>query len=167
MKLDVKLEVTEDKQDADEFTMSTCADAVCRIWQINRTNLTNKIRQSWVTKPRFAFMYLSYYMTKNSTPIIGKFLGRDHTTILHGLRRAIELKRTDEEFAHNLEKAYRLARFYEKKRQRKIEALRNEITETIGRHIEKGELEAAIDRRVARKGYLRGDKVIFNSIYPE
>lgn len=167
MKLDVKLEVTEDKQDGDEFTMSTCADAVCRVWCISRETLLGKVRQKWVTHPRFAFMYLSYYMTKNSTPIVGRFLKRDHTTILHGLHRAIHLKRTDKEFAEKLEKAYRLARFYEKKRQRKIEALRNEITETIGRHVEKGELEAAVERRVARKGYLRGDQVVFLGIHPE
>ena len=168
MKLDIKLEVTEDRQDADEFTMSTCADAVCRVWGIKRSTLLSKTRPKWVVEPRHAFMYLAYYMTGNSTPIIGRFLGgRDHTTIIHGHRRASELKRADKEFAHKLEKAYRLARFYEKKRRRKVEALKNEITQTIGRHVERGELEAAVERRVARKGYLRGDQVVFNSVYPE
>ena len=83
MKLDIKLEVTEDKQDADEFTMSTCADAVCRVWGIKRSTLLSKTRPKWVVEPRHAFMYLAYYMTGNSTPIIGRFLGgRDHTTII-------------------------------------------------------------------------------------
>ena len=169
MKLDVnvQMEVVEDKEDLDEFTMATCCDAVCRVWGVRRSTLRGKLRTRDVTYPRFAFMYLAYYMTKCSSPVVGRFLGRDHTTILNGLRRAIQIKKEDKEFARKLEVAYRLARFYEKKRKRKIEVLRNEITETIGRQIKDGELEKAVERRVEAKGYLRGDKIVFNSVYPE
>jgi chromosomal replication initiator protein len=49
-------------------------------------------------------MYLAKQMTSRSLPEIGrKFGGRDHTTVLHAVRKVEELKATDSAFAEDLE----------------------------------------------------------------
>ncbi len=45
-------------------------------------------------------MYLSKELTELSLPIIGRhFGGRDHTTVLHAVRKIAELIKTDSELA--------------------------------------------------------------------
>ena len=49
-------------------------------------------------------MYLSKQLTSRSLPEIGRrFGGRDHTTVMHGVRRIEELKQSDSQIAEDLE----------------------------------------------------------------
>ena len=49
-------------------------------------------------------MYLSKQLTSRSLPEIGrKFGGRDHTTVMHAVRKVEELKATDSGFAEDVE----------------------------------------------------------------
>jgi chromosomal replication initiator protein len=49
-------------------------------------------------------MYLSKQLTSRSLPEIGrKFGGRDHTTVMHAVRRIEELKDTDPALAEDVE----------------------------------------------------------------
>jgi chromosomal replication initiator protein len=63
------------------------------------TELKGDSRYTELVRARWAVM-LAMRERGVSTPRIGAALGgRDHTTVLHGLRRAIELKRKDPLFA--------------------------------------------------------------------
>ena len=49
-------------------------------------------------------MFLSKQLTSRSLPEIGRrFGGRDHTTVMHGVRRIEELKAQDGQIAEDLE----------------------------------------------------------------
>lgn len=49
-------------------------------------------------------MYLAKQMTSRSLPEIGRrFGGRDHTTVMHGVKRIEELKIQDSQVADDLE----------------------------------------------------------------
>jgi len=57
-----------------------------------------------VARPRQVAMYLSKQLTSRSLPEIGrKFGGRDHTTVMHAVRKVEELKATDSSFAEDVE----------------------------------------------------------------
>lgn len=154
MKLDVKLEVKveDDVEDIETLTLGSALRAVSDVFGVDKEDLLSPRRAHYITTPRFALMYLGYYMTHNSTPMVGRFLGRDHTTIIHGCRRAIELKRSNKAFADRLEQAEELAKGYERERKKKHETFRKEIAERM---------ESAC-RGVALEGSLSGDKVVFD-----
>jgi chromosomal replication initiator protein len=49
-------------------------------------------------------MYLAKHLTSRSLPEIGRrFGGRDHTTVMHGVKRISELKLTDSQIADDIE----------------------------------------------------------------
>ena len=57
-----------------------------------------------VARPRQIAMYLSKQLTARSLPEIGrKFGGRDHTTVMHAVRKVEELKATDSGFGEDVE----------------------------------------------------------------
>jgi chromosomal replication initiator protein len=63
----------------------------------------SKRRPSSIAGPRQVAMYLAKEMTQKSLPEIGElFGGRDHTTVLHGVRKIALLRSTDTELNHAL-----------------------------------------------------------------
>jgi chromosomal replication initiator protein len=55
-------------------------------------------------RPRQIAMYLSKQLTTRSLPEIGRrFGGRDHTTVIHGVRRIEDLRGKDSQIADDLE----------------------------------------------------------------
>ena len=57
-----------------------------------------------VARPRQIAMFLSKQLTQRSLPEIGrKFGGRDHTTVMHAVRKVEELMATDQTFADDIE----------------------------------------------------------------
>jgi len=51
-----------------------------------------------VARPRQVAMYLAKQLTPRSLPEIGRrFGGRDHTTVIHAVRRIEKLRQTDAE----------------------------------------------------------------------
>ena len=71
---------------------------------LTRIALQAKNRQRAIARPRQMAMYLCKKLTTRSLPEIGKkFGGRDHTTILYGVRKIEELKAKDSQIADDLE----------------------------------------------------------------
>ncbi|HRK71777.1 MAG TPA: helix-turn-helix domain-containing protein, partial [Micropepsaceae bacterium] len=59
-------------------------------------DMTSERRARAVARPRQVAMYLAKRLTTRSLPEIGrKFGGRDHTTVLHAVRRIENLRSTD------------------------------------------------------------------------
>jgi chromosomal replication initiator protein len=57
-----------------------------------------------VARPRQVAMYLAKQLTPRSLPEIGrKFGGRDHTTVMHAVRKIEQLCETDASFAEDVE----------------------------------------------------------------
>lgn len=62
--------------------------AVCNHFNVSRTDLFSSRRTKNLSIPRFVISYLSQKMTLRSLPEIGRRMGgRDHTSILHGIRQ--------------------------------------------------------------------------------
>ena len=57
-----------------------------------------------VARPRQVAMYLAKQLTSRSLPEIGrKFGGRDHTTVMHAVRKIEELRAADRTLAEDIE----------------------------------------------------------------
>jgi chromosomal replication initiator protein len=62
------------------------------------------IRTTDVVRPRQIAMFLAKDLTPHSLPVIGrKFGGRDHTTVLHAVRKIEALRVSDETLAADLD----------------------------------------------------------------
>ena len=82
---------------------------VARHYNVSKTELLSNRRTRTIVKPRQVAMYLSKVMTPRSLPEIGRrFGGRDHTTVLHAVRKIEELSGTDNTLAQELELLRRL-----------------------------------------------------------
>jgi chromosomal replication initiator protein len=73
-------------------------------FNIRLSDLIGPKRVRTFARPRQIAMYLSKKMTSRSLPEIGRrFGGRDHTTVMHGVRKIEELKQKDSQIADDLE----------------------------------------------------------------
>ena len=76
---------------------------------VSKGDLVSARRTRSIVRPRQIAMFLSKTMTPRSLPEIGRrFGGRDHTTVLHAVRKVEELIRTDAQIAEDLETLKRL-----------------------------------------------------------
>jgi chromosomal replication initiator protein len=77
---------------------------VAEHYHIRLADLIGPKRLRSFARPRQVAMYLAKTMTSRSLPDIGRrFGGRDHTTIMHGVKRIEELKVADSQIADDLE----------------------------------------------------------------
>ena len=82
---------------------------VARHYNVSKTELLSNRRTRTIVKPRQVAMYLSKVMTPRSLPEIGRrFGGRDHTTVLHAVRKIEQLSGDDNTLAQELELLRRL-----------------------------------------------------------
>jgi chromosomal replication initiator protein len=82
---------------------------VARHYNVSKTELLSNRRTRTIVKPRQVAMYLSKVMTPRSLPEIGRrFGGRDHTTVLHAVRKIEHLSNDDNTLAQELELLRRL-----------------------------------------------------------
>ena len=82
---------------------------VARHYNVSKTELLSNRRTRTIVKPRQVAMYLAKVMTPRSLPEIGRrFGGRDHTTVLHAVRKIENLSGTDEKMEQELELLRRL-----------------------------------------------------------
>ena len=78
---------------------------------LKQADLLSPRRTRQVARPRQVGMYLAKQLTTRSYPDIGRrFGGRDHTTVLHGVRRIEELIGQDEQIARDVEALIRKLR---------------------------------------------------------
>ena len=82
---------------------------VAKHYNVSRADLLSQRRTANVVKPRQIAMYLAKTLTLRSLPEIGRrFGGRDHTTVLHAVRKIDGLIATDRALGEEIEALKRL-----------------------------------------------------------
>jgi chromosomal replication initiator protein len=77
---------------------------VARQYNVSRADLLSSRRTANVVRPRQVAMYLAKTLTLRSLPEIGRrFGGRDHTTVLHAVRKIENLVNNDGALAEEIE----------------------------------------------------------------
>jgi len=76
---------------------------VAEHFNIRLADMSSPRRARAVARPRQVAMYLAKHMTSRSLPEIGrKFGGRDHTTVMHAIRKIEELSAADSVLAEDI-----------------------------------------------------------------
>ncbi|MTI18552.1 chromosomal replication initiator protein DnaA [Rhodobacteraceae bacterium RKSG542] len=77
---------------------------VSKHYNVSKADLLSARRTRTIVRPRQIAMYLAKIMTPRSLPEIGRRFGnRDHTTVLHAVRKIEELQKADNGLAQELE----------------------------------------------------------------
>lgn len=85
-------------------TVDQIQKAVSEHYGLKQADLISERRARAVARPRQAAMWLAKQITTRSLPDIGRrFGGRDHTTVLHAVRRIEALKADDPVLSHDLD----------------------------------------------------------------
>jgi len=107
---EITLELTQDclsdvlKASDRKVTVEEIQRKVSEHYAIRLSDMIGPKRVRNYARPRQIAMYLAKHMTNRSLPEIGRrFGGRDHTTVMHGVRRIEELKTLDSQIADDLE----------------------------------------------------------------
>ncbi|HEY1752333.1 MAG TPA: chromosomal replication initiator protein DnaA [Caulobacteraceae bacterium] len=86
------------------ITVDEIQKAASEHFGLKQADLLSERRTRSVARPRQAAMWLAKQLTTRSLPDIGKrFGGRDHTTVLHAVRRIEALRQADPQLARDLE----------------------------------------------------------------
>jgi chromosomal replication initiator protein len=86
------------------ITVDEIQKTVADHFGLKQADLLSERRTRAVARPRQIGMYLCKHLTTRSYPDIGRrFGGRDHTTVLHGVRKIDELMAKDEQIARDVE----------------------------------------------------------------
>jgi len=85
-------------------TIEEIQKRVAEHFNIKVSDMHSARRSRAVARPRQVAMYLAKQLTPRSLPEIGrKFGGRDHTTVMHAVRKVDELRAADASFAEDVE----------------------------------------------------------------
>ena len=85
-------------------TIEEIQKKVAEHFNIRLVDMHSARRARAVARPRQVAMYLSKQLTARSLPEIGrKFGGRDHTTVMHAVKKVEELRSTDNSFHEDVE----------------------------------------------------------------
>jgi chromosomal replication initiator protein len=86
------------------ITIDEIQKATAEHYGMKQVDLISERRNRAIARPRQAAMWLAKHLTTRSLPDIGRrFGGRDHTTVLHAVRRIEELRAGDPQLARDLE----------------------------------------------------------------
>ena len=87
------------------ITADTIIDATAKYYRIKISDILGKKRTRNIARPRQVAMSLTKELTTLSLPSIGDaFGGRDHTTVMHGVKAVAKLREEDPELAQDYEK---------------------------------------------------------------
>lgn len=87
-----------------KITIEEIQRRVSEHYNIRLSEMIGPKRVRTIARPRQVAMYLAKQLTSRSLPEIGRrFGGRDHTTVMHGVKRIEELKTVDNQIAEDLE----------------------------------------------------------------
>lgn len=87
-----------------EITPQLVIEIVAEHFNISTDQMISKNRSNNIAKPRQIAMYLCKNMTSTSLETIGALLGgRDHATIIHGIKKITNEYEKDENFNHLIE----------------------------------------------------------------
>jgi chromosomal replication initiator protein len=91
-------------QDPKKVKIEEIQRIVARHYNVSRSDLLSSRRTANVVRPRQVAMYLAKTLTLRSLPEIGRrFGGRDHTTVLHAVRKIEHLVGNDTSLAEEVE----------------------------------------------------------------
>ncbi len=109
-KQEITLETTQDvlqdllRAHDRRITIDEIQRKVAEHYNLRITDMHSSRRARQVARPRQVAMYLSKLLTARSLPEIGrKFGGRDHTTVMHAIRKVEELIDDDAQIAQDVE----------------------------------------------------------------
>ena len=92
-----------------KITIEEIQKKVAEHFNIRLTDMHSPRRSRSVARPRQIAMYLAKSITSRSLPEIGrKFGGRDHTTVMHAVKKIEELKQEDNNFNEDIDLLKRL-----------------------------------------------------------
>ena len=95
---------TEDRRDRPRLTPEAIRDTVARRWKVRPDALVSKRRTKDLTVPRQVAMYLIKEVLDTSLVQIGEvFGGRDHSTVIHSIRKIEQDMEVDSEFRREVE----------------------------------------------------------------
>ncbi len=87
-----------------KVTVEEIQRKVSEHYNIRLSDIIGPKRVRMIARPRQVAMYLAKQLTTRSLPEIGRrFGGRDHTTVMHGVRRIEELRAEDSQIAEDIE----------------------------------------------------------------
>ncbi|UOO82235.1 chromosomal replication initiator protein DnaA [Uruburuella testudinis] len=87
------------------ITADLIIDATAKYYRIKISDILGKKRTRQIARPRQIAMSLTKELTNLSLPSIGDaFGGRDHTTVMHGVKAVAKLRAEDPELAQDYEK---------------------------------------------------------------
>ena len=87
-----------------EITPSLIIEVVAEHFGVDKDDITSKKRNSEFVLPRQIIMYLCRELTETSLINIGKILGKkDHTTVMHGVKKITEELKINEELSNKVE----------------------------------------------------------------
>lgn len=104
-------EVLQDLLRASErrITIDEIQRKSAEFFNVRLSDMLSARRARAVARPRQVAMYLAKQLTERSLPEIGrKFGGRDHTTVIHAVRRIEQLRESDTALNEDVEKLQRL-----------------------------------------------------------
>ncbi|MBV8061878.1 MAG: chromosomal replication initiator protein DnaA [Alphaproteobacteria bacterium] len=111
----ISLEMTQDvladllRANDRRITIDEIQKKVAEHYNIRLSDMHSARRARQVARPRQVAMYLAKQLTPRSLPEIGrKFGGRDHTTVIHAVRKIEELSAYDAAFKEDVELLRRL-----------------------------------------------------------
>ena len=85
-------------------TIEEIQKRVAEHFNIRLADMHSARRARAVARPRQVAMYLAKQLTSRSLPEIGrKFGGRDHTTVMHAVKKVEELRKADASFGEDVE----------------------------------------------------------------
>ena len=91
------------------ITIEDIQKKVAAHFNIKVSDMHSARRSVSVARPRQVAMYLAKKLTSKSLPEIGrKFGGKDHTTVMHAVKRIEELRKKDAEFSEDIELLVRM-----------------------------------------------------------
>ena len=83
-------------RDHPRITVAAVQSAVGRFYGLTRDELLSRRRYRAFSTPRQIAMYLAKHLTLQSYPNLGRRFGdRDHTTVLHAVRKVAALRETN------------------------------------------------------------------------
>jgi chromosomal replication initiator protein len=86
-----------------KLTIEEIQRKVAEHYNIRLSDMIGPKRLRIIARPRQVAMYLAKQLTPRSLPEIGRrFGGRDHTTIMHGVRKIEDLMATDSQLSDDL-----------------------------------------------------------------
>lgn len=106
----ITLETTQDvlkdllRANDRHITIEDIQKAVAAHYNIKLSEMHSARRSRVVARPRQVAMYLAKRLTSKSLPEIGrKFGGKDHTTVMHAVKRIEELRASDPDLSADIE----------------------------------------------------------------